>query len=47
LVGIATWGYGNRTDVDVFKYTGIGFFAAATLLRLFKKKDAEAAEHAD
>ena len=47
LVGIAVWGYGNRADIDVLKYTGVGFFAAATLLRLFKRKDSEAAERAD
>ena len=35
--GIAVWGWGNRADVDVLKYTGIGFFAAATLLRFLKK----------
>ena len=47
IVGVAVWGYGNRADIDVLKYTGIGFFAAATFLRLFKRKDSDAADRAD
>jgi hypothetical protein len=44
IVGMIVWGYGSRADVEVLKYTGIGFFAAATVLRLLKKKDPNPAE---
>ena len=38
IVGIAVWGLGSRLDNDVLKYVGIALFAAATLLRVFKKR---------
>lgn len=39
IVGMIAWGYGQRTENGVLQYVGIGFFAAATLLRFFKRKD--------
>ena len=38
VVGIIVWGYGQRTDNGTLGYVGIGLFAAATLLRLFKRR---------
>ncbi|MGH7619187.1 MAG: hypothetical protein ACREPM_18350 [Gemmatimonadaceae bacterium] len=38
VVGIVAWGVGQRMDIVALQYTGIGFFAAATALRFFKKK---------
>jgi hypothetical protein len=38
IAGILVWGYGQRTENAVLQYTGIAFFAVATLLRFFKKK---------
>jgi hypothetical protein len=40
LIGLIVWGYGERVDDQRLRYVGIGFFAAAFLLRIFKRKDA-------
>jgi hypothetical protein len=40
-VGLIVWAYGQRSDDTMFQYAGIGCFAVATLLRLFKKRDSE------
>ena len=40
IVGLIAWGYGERVDDARLRYVGIGFFAAAFLLRIFKRKDA-------
>jgi uncharacterized membrane protein len=39
VVGLVVWGYGQRIDDGRLMVVGIAFFAAATLLRLFKKRD--------
>ncbi len=39
LVGLVVWGYGQRVDDGRLRGIGIAFFAAATLLRLFKGRD--------
>jgi hypothetical protein len=36
-MGLAVWGYGARNDDHRLEWIGIGFFAAATALRFFKK----------
>jgi hypothetical protein len=41
VVGMIVWGYGQRSQNTVLQYTGLGFFAAAVALRLFKKKASE------
>jgi hypothetical protein len=38
-VGLVVWGYGQRVDDGRLQMIGIVFFAAATLLRLFKNRD--------
>ena len=38
IAGIMVWGYGQRTENVVLQYTGIAFFAVATILRFFKPK---------
>jgi len=38
VIGIVVWAVGIRTEMVVLQWTGIGFFAAATILRFFKKK---------
>lgn len=40
VIGLIVWGYGERVDDVRLRYIGIGFFAAAFLLRIFKRKDA-------
>ena len=40
VIGLIAWGYGERVDDQRLRYVGIGFFAAAFLLRIFKRKDA-------
>ena len=39
VVGLVVWGYGQRIDDGRLMVVGIAFFAAATLLRLPKKRD--------
>lgn len=39
VAGIAVWGYGTRADVPWMQFTGIGFFALATLLRFTKRRE--------
>ncbi|MEO9034966.1 MAG: hypothetical protein ABI442_05620 [Gemmatimonadaceae bacterium] len=43
VIGMIAWGSGSRVDNDLLKYVGIGCFAAATMLRLFKRR-AESSE---
>jgi len=38
LIGLIVWGYGQRTDDSRLTWIGLGFFAAATVLRLLKKR---------
>ena len=38
LIGLAVWGYGQRIENELLQYIGIGFFAAATILRFFKRR---------
>jgi hypothetical protein len=40
-IGLVVWGYGARNDDRRLTWIGIGFFAAATILRFFKKKPDE------
>lgn len=39
VIGLVVWGYGQRIDDGRLRVVGIVFFGAATLLRLFKKRD--------
>ena len=39
FIGLVVWGYGQRIDNPLLGYIGIVFFAAATLLRFFKRRD--------
>jgi hypothetical protein len=43
-IGLIVWGYGQRTDDNRLTLIGIGFFAAAFLLRFAKKKRAHDSE---
>lgn len=38
LMGLIVWGYGSRVDDRRLTWIGLGFFAVATILRLFKKR---------
>lgn len=38
VMGLIVWGYGQRTDNSRLTWIGLGFFAAATVLRLLKKR---------
>ena len=38
VIGLIVWGYGSRVDDTRLTWIGLGFFAAATVLRLFKKR---------
>ena len=38
LIGVTVWGYGQRVDDKRLTWIGLAFFAAATLLRFFKRK---------
>ena len=40
VIGVIVWGYGARVDDERLRWIGIGCFAIAFLLRLFKKRDA-------
>jgi hypothetical protein len=33
VAGLILWGYGARVDVEWLRWTGIGFLAAAAILR--------------
>jgi hypothetical protein len=41
IMGMIVWGYGQRSQNKILQYTGLGFFVAAFVLRLLKKKEAE------
>ena len=41
VMGVIVWGYGQRIDDNRLTWIGIVFFAAATLLRFFKRKETE------
>ena len=41
VVGMIVWGYGQRSQNTVLQYLGLGFFAAAAALRIFKKKQSD------
>jgi hypothetical protein len=47
LVGVIVWAVGNRTEIVALQYTAIGFFAAATALRFFKKKEPDSDANSD
>jgi hypothetical protein len=36
-IGLVVWGYGARVDDRRLQWIGIAFFAAATVLRFFKR----------
>ena len=38
VMGLIVWGYGSRVDDTRLTWIGLGFFAAATILRFFKKR---------
>ena len=38
VMGLVVWGYGQRTDDSRLTWIGVAFFAAATVLRFFKKR---------
>jgi hypothetical protein len=38
VIGLIVWGYGQRIDNTLLRWMGIGFFAAATLLRFLKRQ---------
>jgi hypothetical protein len=40
-IGLVVWGYGARAEDPRRQWIGIGFFAAATVLRFFKKRPEE------
>jgi hypothetical protein len=42
VIGLVVWGYGQRTNDSRLTWIGIGFFAAATILRFFKKRPEQA-----
>ena len=46
LVGLVVWGYGARVDHSGLQWAGIGFLAAAAVLR-FVKRDTPKPPHAD
>jgi hypothetical protein len=37
IVGMIVWGCGQRIGNGLLQYVGLGFFAAATLLRFVKR----------
>jgi hypothetical protein len=39
LMGLITWGYGQRVEDPTVRLVGIVFFAVAFLLRFFKSSD--------
>ena len=38
LIGLILWGYGQRIDNPMLRWFGIGFFAAATVMRFAKRR---------
>ena len=38
VIGVIVWGYGQRTDDNRLTWIGLAFFAAATVLRFFKRR---------
>ena len=38
-IGLIIWGYGQRIDDSRLTYVGLGFFAAAFVLRFFKRQE--------
>lgn len=38
VIGLVLWGYGARTDHSLLRWMGIGFIAAAALLRFVKER---------
>ena len=44
IVGLIIWASGQRFEEPRLQYAGIACFAAATMLRFFKKKNAESDE---
>ena len=44
LMGLIVWGYGQRTDNSRLTWIGLGFFAAATILRFFKKRSEQGSD---
>lgn len=46
-IGLIVWGVGQRFEQARLQYVGLGCFAVATLLRIFKKKDPERSESSD
>jgi hypothetical protein len=36
-IGVIVWGYGSRIDDMRLTWIGLGFFAAATVARFFKR----------
>ena len=36
-IGVIVWGYGSRVDDTRLTWIGLGFFAAAASLRIFKR----------
>jgi len=38
VIGVIVWGYGQRIEDERLTWIGLGFFAAATILRFVKKK---------
>ena len=39
VVGLLAWGYGQRVDDNRLATVGLAFFAAAFLLRFFRRRD--------
>lgn len=46
-MGLIVWGYGARTDDERLTWIGIAFFAAAALLRFWKKTRDEGKDEPD
>jgi hypothetical protein len=44
VIGVIVWGYGQRVEDNRLTWIGLAFFAAATLLRFFKRKPADVPE---
>ena len=40
-IGVIVWGYGSRIDDARLTWIGLGFFAAAAAMRLFKRRHRE------
>ena len=39
IIAVIVWGYGVRVDDERLRWIGIGCFAAAFVLRLFKRRE--------